>query len=559
MKYSISRQHIGSQFIQVKLQIPCRENEVIQLQLAAWRPGRYELADYAQKIRGFSVWRNNQPYSFRKLTKDLWEFNCLEEGEYEVAYEFYCNQLDAGGCWSDEDVLYLNFSNFVFYIPEKNNSEISIYIEYPKDFIVATALGKTKKNTWKAKDYQELIDSPWLAAKNLIQNSFQIGSTNFHLWLYGQINFDLIMLSDELEKVGRLQIESFGEFPEENYHFIYLLLPYRHYHGVEHARSTVIVYGPSGQLNHKNEFEELMGVSSHELYHAWNVCRIRPKSLLPYDLSKETYLEEGFILEGVTTYLGDFYLLKSGFFSLERFFEEIQKRLQKESDNLGWKNESIVQSSLDLWLDGYKKGIPEKKVNIYNRGSLLALCLDILLVERRSSLEQLMKQMWLNYGKPGKGYTFEDFVNCCTQNLKEPDSVYLFFKDFIFGKNDLLEFMQPILQKIGVRMELRFEGNLILHDFGIRLDQNNQILQIHPQSPAYSELMVGDKILNLENEEKNLNKLIKESTIELKVQRMDRILTISLIRGKDQFFPIISLQPETRSSIRGKWIEVDLT
>lgn len=121
---------------------------------------------------------------------------------------------------------------------------------------------------------------------------------------------------DQFNAFSSKLIHDFGEFPEPEYHFIFQLLPYPHYHGVEHRRGTVITFGPAVNLADPAQMEELLGVSCHELYHAWNVCRIRPKELLPYDFSKEAYTKAGLLLEGVTTYMGDLYLLKSGVYDL---------------------------------------------------------------------------------------------------------------------------------------------------------------------------------------------------------------------------------------------------
>ena len=131
MHYSISRKSFTSQYIQIQLEIACLEKEKIYLQLPAWRPGRYELANYAQKIRAFRVTRNETEIPWKKSSKDLWVFTASESGQYFIQYEFYCNQMDAGGCWSDDQQLYLNFSNFIFELAQRKNEEISVSIELP--------------------------------------------------------------------------------------------------------------------------------------------------------------------------------------------------------------------------------------------------------------------------------------------------------------------------------------------------------------------------------------------------------------------------------------------
>ncbi|WP_373400761.1 hypothetical protein [Algoriphagus halophilus] len=226
-----------------------------------------------------------------------------------------------------------------------------------------------------------LVDSTLLASNNVQHWTYVSTGSLFHIWIQGTIHFDIKAFLDNFQKFTDTQIKDFGEFPESQYHFIFQLLPYKHYHGVEHQKGTVITLGPAKDLVENLKMEDLLGVSSHELYHAWNVCRIRPKELLPYDFSKETYTQAGWLLEGITTYMGDLYLLKSGVYSLEVFLKQIESTLQREVNNLGWKNQNILESSFDLWLDGYQPGIPDRKVNIYTHGSLICFCLDLLLIE----------------------------------------------------------------------------------------------------------------------------------------------------------------------------------
>src|SRR3989304_7536298 len=105
------------------------------------------------------------------------------------------------------------------------------------------------------------------------------------------------------------------DFPFETYHFFFQILPTKFYHGVEHLNSTVIALGPSYNLMKGDLYEDLLGVSSHELFHAWNIKNIRPKEMHPYDYTKENYSKLGYVCEGVTTYYGDLFLYRSGVYS----------------------------------------------------------------------------------------------------------------------------------------------------------------------------------------------------------------------------------------------------
>jgi predicted metalloprotease with PDZ domain len=554
MEYSIKRKSIPSQFIEISLNLRCEKNEHIGLQLPAWRPGRYELANFAQKIRNFSVSRYFRPVDWKKTTKDLWTFEAYEHGTYTVSYEYYCNQMDAGGCWSDDEQLYLNFSNFCFDVKGREGEGILVAIDLPRDYVVATALPSLGHFSWSAKSFQHLMDSPLLAAASLTHCSYYVYGTEFHLWFHGRVLFDTNHLVDVFKKFTRTQIDDFGSFPSPSYHFIFQLLPYKHYHGVEHASSTVITFGPASSLVEKSQIDELIGVSSHELYHYWNVCRIRPKGLLPYDLSKETYLDCGLVMEGVTTYFGDIYLLRSGHFNLEEYLAILKVQIQKEFDSFGWKCQSIVESSLDLWLDGYKPGIPHKKVSIYNRGALISLCLDLMLLDFGSSLSTLMRQMWEKFGKNNLGYTLRDFENMLLEAASGGRELAVFLEKVVHGKEDLLPFLERQLSTVGISLKKIPNPDRLASEFGIVLGSSKEVVNVHPESQAYQLVMVNDILESIDGLEKSTLKEDTKDEIELHLTRNYRRKRIRLKPATAMFFPIFILEPGENTEKLVRWI-----
>lgn len=541
MIYAISRKSIPSQFIQIHLYLECDENESVYLQLPAWRPGRYELANYAQFLRGFKVRFEEKEILWQKTSKDLWQFHAEKSGKYSIQYEFYCQRMDAGGCWSDDLQLYLNFSNFTFDIRGKENEKIEICIDLPDTYKVATSLSETGNFKWWAKGFQQLMDSPLIASENLVHLSYQVKNSTFHIWIIGEIFFDLEILKSYFLSFTMTQIKAFGDFPAKDYHFMIQLLPYKHYHGVEHANSTIITFGPAKSLQEKKQMDELIGVCSHELYHFWNVCRIRPKSFLPYDLSRETYLDTGLIMEGITTYMGDIYLLKCGYFQLEEYLNLLQRDIQKEFDSFGWKNQSILESSLDLWLDGYKAGIPDKKVSIYNRGQLIALCLDLMLLDEKFSLQGVMNEMWNRFGKNQIGYTLEEFESIVFSKFYHLHVISEFFNKYIYGKEDILNFLKKQLITVGIAISESFENNGLLHHWGIRTEKNGIITQIHPEAIAYHQLMIGDKITEINEEEFSFNPKFNGSGLSISVERYLRKIRIDIPFEDISVFPTFTL------------------
>jgi predicted metalloprotease with PDZ domain len=430
--YTIACPNPASQFLRIDLSFSCQAGENIRLQLPAWRAGRYQIANYAQNLRGFSASNSKgDPVPFTKTTKDCWELIVPDNALIHISYEYWAGKMDAGSAWVDDQQVYVNLVNCCFELLGRSTEPIAVQLDLEDYPHCAVTLTQAEASTWMAENYQSLADATVLAAKNLHHETYSVGTTQFQVWFHGDIHFDSIIFVHQLQAFTSRMMEDFGNFPEPNYQFIFQLLPYPHYHGVEHRRGTVITFGPATSLMTAEALEELLGISCHELYHAWNVCRIRPKEFLPYDFSRETYTHAGLVLEGVTTYFGDLYLLKSGVYDLPTYLRHLEKIVQREADHFGWKNASIEESSIDLWLDGYGAGIPDRKVNIYSRGALLSLCLDVILLHEGSSLAEVMKGMWVNFGLPFKGYEVQDFESLVSSRVSNPEKITHFFDAFV--------------------------------------------------------------------------------------------------------------------------------
>ena len=549
MEFQIYRKNTPSQFINLSLQLNCAKGEVIQLQLPSWRPGRYELANYAQNLRHFQVaGPQNHKVPFEKITKDLWCFTATDEGLYRIDYEYYAAKMDAGGSWSDDEQLYLNFINFTFLVKGREDEKIKVSLNIPKDYRVATALPATTPFTYEATGFQHLVDSPLIASASLTHTGYKIRDVNFHIWCQGSVAFDLDELKTQFIRFTEKQIDAFGDFPAADYHFLIQLLPYMHYHGVEHRFSTVITLGPAKNLANRKGMDQLIGVSSHELYHFWNVCRIRPKVLAPYDFSKEAYTNTGVVLEGVTSYMGDLFLLKSGYYSITDFLIKLEKLINREFQQFGWQSQSITESSFDLWLDGYKPGIPNKKVNIYNRGALISLCLDLILLDHHSSLQEVMKRMWLEFGKKEIGYTLEDYEALIANALTNPEYVKRFFQDFIYGKKDLLPLLKEQLASTGIEI-VEDRKDEIESDFGVILNAENLVQSIHPESDAYKHLMLGDHIVKSDYDHTE-----EAPTVTMTVVRNERQLEFTLTGKASAFYKHYRLIQLKNTEKTASWI-----
>jgi predicted metalloprotease with PDZ domain len=495
MHYQISVSDPSSHYLSITYTIPEINSEHIEIQLPAWRPGRYEIQNFAKNIQFIeAISKTGQKLPLNKITKDRWRLETMGENEVQINYTYYAAIQNAGSSYVDADLWYLNFINFCFYTEGRINDACKVTLNLPADFQIACGLTffwdlvegipRGYTNMLGAKDFYELVDSPLLASASLQKCDYQVDHIQFRIWMHGNLKPNWKRIEHDFERFSAEQIAMMGEFPEQDYHFLNLILPTAFYHGVEHRNSTMVVLGPDDEG--EGLYTDLLGVSSHELFHAWNIIRIRPKEMLPYDFTKENYFATCFVAEGCTTYYGDLFLKRSGVFDQEAYLKELQVYMKRHFEHSGAARQSLVESSFDLWLDGYEKGIPDRKVSVYHKGALAALILDLYIRKKTDhvhSLDDIMRLLWSRFGKPFVGYTIQDYIDIAEEVAGE--SLGWYWKDCIYGNIPLDERLNEALSFVGLQMTIFANGNIQLNELddfkaGLQRDKWLATVQVNP-------------------------------------------------------------------------------
>ena len=247
-------------------------------------------------------------------------------------------------------------------------------------------------------------------------------------------------------------------------------------------------------------YKELLGVSSHELYHTWNVKAIRPVEMFPYDFTKENYSTLGYICEGITTYQGDLFLLKSGVFNEEQYFEELNSQLQKHFDNSGRFNYSVAESSFDTWLDGYLAGAPGRKVSIYTEGCLLAFVTDVMVrraTTNKFGLDDVMRRLYFNFALKGKGVSEADYKSTLENVSGIPFDE--FFSDYVNGNKPYESIIVESLDYLGLELNHTPVESYSAGRLGFKTiasGKNFIVKAMYPGGPAeIGRLMLEDEII----------------------------------------------------------------
>jgi predicted metalloprotease with PDZ domain len=500
VSYTFSIENANQQYIRITAEF-ITPSELTILHIPAWRPGRYELGNFAKNIKNFKVFNDlNECIDFQKTAKDVWPVNTSSTKTIRVEYCYYAAELNAGSTYLSPELLYVNPVNCCIYTNEQANQEVVVNLIIPNHWKIACSMKQEGKMLF-ASSFDELADSPFICAEKLLHESYVSGETTFHLWFNGEVKPDWERLLDDFRAFTDKQIEKFVQFPVPEYHFLFHILPYKAYHGVEHTRSTVITLGPSYDV-FGSLYKELLGISSHELYHTWNVKTIRPIDMQPYDFSKENYSRLGYICEGITTYMGDLFLLKSGVFNLHQYLFELTAQFQKHFDNPGRFSYSIADSSFDTWLDGYVPGAPGRKVSIYTEGCLLAFVTDVIILKatrNKYGLDEAMKRLNFNYALKGKGVSEADYKSeleaICGHSFEA------FFDNYVNGTTPYEDILSEALEYLGLELYSAPSSSYAAAYMGMKVIQNGNsalVAAMYPGGPAQlSGLMLNDELLGI--------------------------------------------------------------
>lgn len=516
LRYTFSFDRPATRLVQIKLQFELsKKGGDVLLQLPSWRPGRYELGNFSKNILGFKAFdESGRELRYEKMTKDLWKIDSSESRSLRIEYSYYAAELNAGSTYLDDEQLYVNPVNCCMYPAEMLDEKCIVELDVPNHWKVATGMpGNGLPFQFETADYHQLADSPFVAGSNIQHFKYAESNHDFHVWFVGNVEVPWARVEQDFRRFSAEQIRTMGALPAKDYHFIFQILPTPFYHGVEHLNSTVCALGPGYAVFDSALYNELLGVSSHELFHAWNVKAVRPSVMTPYNYTRENYSSLGWVYEGVTTYYGDQFLIRSGAFTMEAFFQTFNEKLKKHFSVYGRYNQPVAEASVDTWVDGYVPGVPNRKTSIYTEGSLCSFLLDMIIRESSGderSLDDFMRGLIKNR----KGYT-KEILLAELKGLSDYD-YDTFYRDFIERPGDLEPLIRKYLSRVGLEIDVYNFLSEPEHKFGFTLGNSDVVNLVAPDSPAAEAgLSSEDQIIAVDGirVRSNLQKLLAEKDV----------------------------------------------
>jgi predicted metalloprotease with PDZ domain len=575
--YDLSVSSIAGHLIDVVLTINSSSRAGQTLRLPAWIPGSYMIRDFAKHIIKLQAQTDSGVVvPVTKSDKQTWHLPPCES-TIIVTYQIYAYDLSVRGAYINEQYAFFNGSNIFLEVVGQSDLPCSLslnHCNYPKLTAdnVATTMPVFLVGTddpsmlYHADNYAELIDHPVLIGE-FDKQLFTAGELEFELVFAGGHQSDMQRIANDLAQICQQHLSLFtAPAPIQRYLFITLLTDAA-FGGLEHRASTALMFARN-DLAHANEpaipseaYRSFLSLCSHEFFHTWHVKRIRPVELVEGSLATETYTEQLWIYEGITSYYDDLLVQRSKVISIEDYLVVMGQNLTRLERNKGRLKQSVAASSYDAWTKFYKQD--ESAINhivsYYNKGAVIAMCLDLLIRQQSQyqySLDNVMRYLWDTYGRtdtPTHSSVIHDILmKQFGLDLSE------FLAAAVHGTQELPT--AELLAEFGVRLNYRTrkdnndkggtaEKQGIKHDFGVSFKAKEtgiEISQVVEQSSAYDAgILVGDIVIALDSWQ------IGATNVLTMLDRLDlsRPCVVSLLRDKRFIQVILEVRPAIHDTI----------
>lgn len=408
LHYQIEFDDYKQHLVHVTIRFLANPNQ--ELWLPTWIPGSYLIREFSKHIESVKAYDEaGRMLDIKKTSKNRWRLFNTDHELMTIEYDVYAYDLSVRGAYVDQTRLYINPACVCLALEGQEQSACEIEVFLPdelKHFQLATGLSSKSlvkgRFTLKADHYDQLIDSPFELADQT-RFSFETHGIEHEFVISGSHTTNIDRLKADIEKICAAEINMFGSAPFKNYTFMTMATG-NSYGGLEHCNSTSLIT-PRDDLPKSNEptepskdYQRFLGLCSHEYFHSWLVKFIRPENFANYNLHQEGYTSLLWIFEGFTSYYDDLILLRSGVISQKSYLDLLKAQIDRYLQNPGRFVQTVAESSFDAWIKFYRQDENSNNAgtSYYNKGALVALCLDLGLRLRGSSLDALMRRLYEN-------------------------------------------------------------------------------------------------------------------------------------------------------------------
>ncbi|MBT8195087.1 MAG: PDZ domain-containing protein [Bacteroidia bacterium] len=538
--YTLEFPEPHTHYVDVEMVIDNLSSNDLEIVMPVWAPGSYKVRDFSKHTEAI-VAKDEQgsELDVEVTSKNTWLVNTKGKSKIEFSYRVYAYELSVRTSFINADHAYLNGTSIFMYAEGMQDREHTLTVVPNSNWKeINTGLKIDKKNKWafSAENYDELADCPIeIGNQNIF--SFKAEGVNHIIAMVGEANYDIEKIKTDFATVAKVCKDVFGDIPVKEYTYIIQNTNNRG-GGLEHSNSTSLQVD-RWSYEPRSAYLRIINLAIHEYFHLWNVKRLRPEALGPFDYTKENYTTQLWVMEGITSYYDELLMLRGDFISKQEYLSKLTSSINRVENSPATDVQSLSESSMHSWIKFYHPHENSGNTNIsyYTKGQVVAAMLDLLIIKETNgekSLDDLMSNMYQKYYvKENRGYKDEEFEAEVASICGSEQSA--FFRDYVYGTKriDFDSFLNPFglhitnlrsnskKTKLGIRTKVE-DGKLIL----TRTDRH---------SSAYeSGLNVNDEIMSIDNYRINsmneLNDLISRKNagdvIQVLISRDAKTFTI---------------------------------
>jgi len=431
ISYRLSMSRPVSHLFEVSILIELPDelkDKPLQLQMARWSPGRYGVFDFAKNVQEVrAVAGDGSKRQVVRVNDSTWSVAPLGSSKLTVSYKVFGNDLD--GTFSQLDTRHANYNggSIYMYVVGHKPDAVTLEINAPAGWKIVN--GRTDhpgQTTWHFPNWDILIDTPTEIAPDWTLDTFEVDGKKYHVMVhsFGEEGGKRAALVKDIEKIVRAEVAMWGPPEFEEYTFlIHFAADDRSGDGMEHLTSTQIIQ--PGALGETGVYESTLDTVSHEFFHVWNVKRLRPLELGPWDFTRPANTRGLWVAEGFTNYYGHLMTRRAGLWDDKKFFDREAQTITRVEYAPGNRLMSAEESSLSApFIDGAQHAqatnLQNTSISYYPKGELIGMVLDLLVRGRtkgKASLDDVMRDMYEefylkspnnSYYLHGRGYQPED-------------------------------------------------------------------------------------------------------------------------------------------------------
>ena len=501
LTYHLSMPQPNSHYFAVKIDVQENTAAVQEFKLPVWTPGSYLVREFSKNLNQVrAIDAQGKELTVKKKAKNAWEVQCNGAVTYTVFYEVYAFELSVRTPFLDNTHGFVAGAG-VFMYTEETRNQLGVLKIYPHASFkkVSTALAPADFKSepgcqsFVFKDYDQLVDSP-IEIGNQQEFSFMAAGVRHRVAMYGEANYNIAELQRDMAKVVEAATAVFGSNPNQDYLFIVHNVTDGQ-GGLEHLNSCVLSVSRWSYTG--SNYLGFINLVAHEYFHLWNVKRIRPIELGPFNYDQECYTSLLWVMEGITSYYDELLLLRAGFYTKADFLNKLQSQINYVEGSPGSRVQPVAHASFDAWIKAYRpnENSSNTTMTYYSRGAVIGAVLDAYLIQRskgKQSLDGFMQLLYQKYALDLKrGFSETEFeqelANYCGEDL------HAFFTQYVNG-TAIIPY-QKYFEPMGLKVT---DQTSTLTNFGAALEPGEVLKVRTVRSGSAAEdagISVGDEIL----------------------------------------------------------------